>query len=156
MANRCFGVDGFWDRVEIACQQSDLSKAEIARRMGCERKCLYEKQNGSSASWHSGRLVSFCQITGVSADWLLGLSRRKKLKGKTTDPINFRVIDTKTGKEPLLDLNHVLKEKWFKNSNLIWCDLEGWMINEDGYLILADECGNYVYPPQDRFRVEFI
>lgn len=69
--------------------------------------------------------------------------------------MSFKVIDTRTGKEPIYDHNHLFKEKWFKDSSLVWCDLEGWFIGEDGQLVLLDECGNYAIPPQDRFKVVF-
>ena len=29
------------------------------------------------------------------------------------------------------------------------------LINEDGNLLLMDECGNYAYCPEDRFQVNF-
>ena len=61
--------------------------------------------------------------------------------------IRFKVINVRTGKEPIYDHNHLFKEKWFKESNLIYCDIDGWYIGEDGYLILADECGNFAYAP---------
>lgn len=66
--------------------------------------------------------------------------------------ITFDVIDTKTGKYP--DLEHIARtEEWAQN--LIPCDMEGFCINEDGNLILMDECGNYAYCPPDRFQVNF-
>ena len=70
--------------------------------------------------------------------------------------MRFKVIDPKTGKEPIYDFNHLFKEKWFKESGLIYCDIDGWYISEDGYLILVDDCGKVGYPPQDRFKVVFI
>ena len=61
----------------------------------------------------------------------------------------FTVIDTKTGKYP--DVEKIaLKEDWAKG--LIYCDIEGFAILEDGDLILADECGNYVDCPLGRFK----
>lgn len=69
--------------------------------------------------------------------------------------LSFTVIDKRTGKEPIFDHNHIFKEKWFKQSSLIYCDIDGWYISEDGYLILVDDCGHCGYPPQDRFEVVF-
>lgn len=64
--------------------------------------------------------------------------------------ISFTVIDPKTGKHP--DLEHIARaEEWAQN--LIPCDMEGFCINEDGNLLLMDECGNYAYCPEDRFQV---
>lgn len=151
MANRLFANEGFWDRVEEAVKDSGKSKSQLAREMGVGRKalCASPSAKGTDRSWHSGRVSAFCKATGVSADWLLGLSDQKCLKPNAN--ISFKVIDTKTGKEPIFDHNHLFKEKWFKQSNLIWCDIEGFMISEDGCLMLADECGNCVYVP-DRYK----
>ena len=64
--------------------------------------------------------------------------------------IKFTVIDTKTGEYP--DLCEIaLKEKWAKS--LCYCDMEGFAIEEDGTLLLMDECGNYEYPPEGRFKI---
>ena len=66
----------------------------------------------------------------------------------------FMVIDKKTGKEA--DTYEIaLHEEWA--NRLCYCDMEGWYIGEDGYLMLADECGQYAYPPDpDRFEVVFL
>lgn len=154
MANRKFTNDGFWDRIEIAIADSGLSKNQIAEKMGIDRKALYHNKSagGSDRSWHSGRLASFCKITNVSSDWLLGLSKNKTIKHPKSEGFRFRVINKKTGKEPIYDFNHMFKESWFKKSNLIYCDLDSWCLTEDGYLILTDDCGNVGYPPQDRYE----
>lgn len=66
--------------------------------------------------------------------------------------IKFSVIDNQTGEYP--DLYKIaLKEEWAKG--LMYCDMEGFSINEDGQLILSDECGKFVYCPSDRFTVVF-
>ena len=69
--------------------------------------------------------------------------------------MRFKVIDKRSGKEPIFDFNHIFREKWFKESNLIYCDIDGWYIGEDGTLILLDDCGNAAYPPSNRFEVLF-
>ena len=62
----------------------------------------------------------------------------------------FDVIDTKTGK--YADLQKIaLKEEWAKG--LVYCDMEGFAIEQDGTLILLDECGNCAYPPEGRFKL---
>lgn len=66
----------------------------------------------------------------------------------------FKVIDPKTGEYPDL-LNIILNENWAKET-LVYCDINGFAITEDGTLILMDECGNYAYPPSDRFEVLFL
>ena len=66
--------------------------------------------------------------------------------------MRFKVIDKKTGKEA--DTYKIaLKEEWA--TSLIYCDIEGFAITEDGLLTLADECGNMVYCPDDRFEIVF-
>lgn len=63
---------------------------------------------------------------------------------------SFRVIDNKTGEEA--DTYKIaLKEDWAKG--LMYCDMEGFAISEDGHLLLLDECGNAVYCPNDRFII---
>ena len=152
MANRAFENVGFWDRVELAIQKTGKTKIQIAAEMGIERKALSAKSSDRNyRGWQSGRVAEFCKITGVSADWLLGLS--ENMYRVSAQAKSFRVIDKRTGKEPIFDYNHLFKEKWFKQSKLIWCDLEGWCISEDGILMLVDECGNSAYAPMDRFEV---
>lgn len=66
--------------------------------------------------------------------------------------MTFTVIDPKTGEYP--DLEHIARaEEWAQG--LVYCDMEGFCINEDGNLLLMDECGNYAYCPDDRFQVNF-
>lgn len=66
--------------------------------------------------------------------------------------MKFRVIDNKTGKEADT-WNIALHEEWAQG--LIYCDMEGFVITEDGYLMLADECGHVVYCDPERFKVLF-
>ena len=62
----------------------------------------------------------------------------------------FTVIDTKTGKEA--DTYKIaLKEEWAKH--LCYCDMEGFAIEEDGTLVLLDECGKVAYCPEGRFKI---
>jgi len=63
----------------------------------------------------------------------------------------FKVIDLKTGKEPNIE-EIALKEDWAKH--LVFCDLDGFYLSEDGSLILADECGNFAYCPPNRFEIK--
>lgn len=65
----------------------------------------------------------------------------------------FKVIDKKTGKEAD-EYDIALNEKWAEG--LCYCDMEGFAITNDGYLILLDECGNFAYCPLDRFEVILI
>ena len=64
----------------------------------------------------------------------------------------FSVIDVKTGEEAdTWDI--ALNEDWAKH--LMYCDMEGFAIEEDGTLILLDECGQYAYCPIGRFDVRW-
>ena len=62
----------------------------------------------------------------------------------------FIVIDKKTGKEAD-EYEIALHEDWAKD--LIYCDMEGFAIEQDGTLLLLDECGQLAYCPSDRFEV---
>ena len=64
--------------------------------------------------------------------------------------LEFDVVDTKTGQYP--DWEHIARtEDWA--DGLVYCDIDGIAIREDGSLILLDECGNCVPCPRDRFEV---
>ena len=66
--------------------------------------------------------------------------------------MRFRVMDNKTGKEA--DAYEIaLHEEWAQG--LVYCDMEGFAITENGDLMLADECGNFVYCDSERFKVVF-
>lgn len=69
---------------------------------------------------------------------------------KTDGPSTFHVIDAKTGKEA--DIERIARrEKWA--AGLIYCDMEGWAMEDDGSLLLMDECGNFKYADRERFKV---
>ena len=62
----------------------------------------------------------------------------------------FTVIDNNTGKQA--DQEEIaLNEEWA--DGLVYCDMDGFAIMEDGSLILMDECGKYAYCPEGRFTV---
>ena len=64
--------------------------------------------------------------------------------------LEFDVVDTTTGKYP--DWERIAREEsWAKG--LVYCDMDGIAIREDGSLILLDECGNCVACPPDRFEI---
>lgn len=66
--------------------------------------------------------------------------------------MKFKVFDNKTGKEAD-PCEIALHEEWAKC--LVYCDMEGFAITEDGNLVLMDECGNFVYCDTERFKVVF-
>lgn len=70
----------------------------------------------------------------------------------TISTIKFNVIDTKTGNYP--DIEKIARtEEWA--CGLAYFNMKGFAINEDGQLILMDECGDSRYCPNDRFKIEF-
>ena len=71
-------------------------------------------------------------------------------KQKQIEEMAFIVIDNKTGKEA--DIGKIaLKEDWAKG--LMYCDMEGFALLQDGNLVLMDECGRYEYCPSGRFTI---
>ena len=64
--------------------------------------------------------------------------------------LRFDVVDTTTGKYP--DWERIAKEEDWANG-LVYCDIDGIAIQEDGSLILLNECRNCVSCPQDRFEI---
>lgn len=64
--------------------------------------------------------------------------------------IPFYVIDKQQGKEAN-EYQIALKEEWAKD--LMFCDMDGFAIKQDGSLILIDECGNFKYCVPDRFEI---
>jgi len=65
--------------------------------------------------------------------------------------MKFKVIDNRT-REKADPQEIALHEDWAKS--LMYCDMDGFAINEDGTLILLDECGRFEYCPAGRFTVE--
>ena len=59
--------------------------------------------------------------------------------------MSFQVLDTKTMKEVNLDDFTTLA----RNNNLMEFDLEGFALQEDGTLLLCDECGRFAYVPRE-------
>lgn len=54
----------------------------------------------------------------------------------------------------IVSIDKLLKEEWTKS--LIYCDIDGFYIGEDGSLILADECGNFAYVPrEEKYNIKF-
>jgi len=74
------------------------------------------------------------------------------------EPI-FRIFDTKYKKwmnvrgENGRTFDQYRREKYFKKSGLMWCDMEGFSIDEYGYPMLNDECGGSLGLDPKRFQV---
>ena len=116
------------------------------------------------------RLIDAYQAIDIIDEWLgsvgtvmvgKGLSSYGELIGCIEDAptltqpnepltLEFDVLDTTTGKYP--DWERIAREEaWAKG--LVYCDMDGVAIREDGSLILLDECGNCVSCPPDRFEI---
>lgn len=70
MKKKCY-IEGFYERMDEACLNSGLSKNEIARRCGFNRKILTGVKENRMLS--SGYLARFCVVTKTDANWLLGI-----------------------------------------------------------------------------------
>lgn len=67
-------------------------------------------------------------------------------------PRPFSVVDNATNEYP--DVEKIaLNEEWAKH--LIYCDIDGFFVGEDGHLILVDDCGNAAWCPADRFSIVY-
>ena len=62
----------------------------------------------------------------------------------------FHVINKRTGKQPNLWLT-ARRCEWAKH--LCYCDMEGFALQEDGTLVLMDECGKVAYPPHGKYEI---
>lgn len=85
-------------------------------------------------------------------DYRYEIKQAIELLRRDTEGIrSFRVIDTRTGNEA--DTYEIaLHEEWAKH--LIYCDIDGWAIGDDGSLMLLDDCLRAAYPPdRERFKV---
>lgn len=63
--------------------------------------------------------------------------------------MTFKVIDTKTGKEPTSRVIDNIARK----GGLMIADIDQFFVGEDGSLVLADDCGKMVYCDTKRFKV---
>ena len=84
-------------------------------------------------------------------DYVREIERAIELLRRDAEGIrSFRVIDTKTGEEA--DSYEIaLHEDWAKH--LIYCDIDGWALGDDGSLMLIDDCGRFAYADRERFKV---
>lgn len=64
--------------------------------------------------------------------------------------MTFKVIDTKTGKEPTSRVIGNIAKK----GGLMEMDIDQFFVGEDGSLVLVDDCGNMTYCDTKRFKVE--
>ena len=105
----------------------------------------------------SGRWASGCISCGYSdkhrPDCFLRLADDAvELLKEQEHSETFIVIDNETGEEAN-PYNIALYEDWAKH--LCYCDMEGWAIEDDGTLLLVDECGRVAYADRKRFKVKW-
>ena len=111
------------------------------RTMTCRRCRNSRRTSGGFGRWHRLRCYVEKMRKEPMEQWKL-----------------FKVIDRKTGKEAnpyhiALNPHHCKRHEWA--SGLVYCDLEGWLINDIGELYLADECGNFEFAPIEQYEVVF-
>ena len=75
-------VYGFWDRFDRVCAEKNISKTDLAIRVGCERKSLYA---GSGSTPNPLYLARICVQLNVSADYLLGIKTEY-------EPLNRNIV----------------------------------------------------------------
>lgn len=66
-------IRGMAERVDQVCFETGLTKSQICKQMGFDRKALYDTSVFSVL-----KLARFCAVTGADANWLLGLTERRK------------------------------------------------------------------------------
>lgn len=63
--------DEFYNRINQVCKQTGLTKTEIARRCGFDRKVLMKKGEILMGVYN---FAKFCEVTHADANWILGLT----------------------------------------------------------------------------------
>lgn len=74
MAKKKTMIEGFWDRFESCLAETKESKVAIGKRIGCNRKVLYDDFSGRAPL--SIYVMRFCTEYGFSLDYLLGISKQ--------------------------------------------------------------------------------
>ncbi len=103
----------------------------------------YFRECRSNASFASKAENHFWELQNASNEAVAMLKEQEH--GET-----FIVIDSKTGEEADT-YNIALHEDWAKH--LCYCDIDGWAIEDDGTLMLVDDCGRVAYADRERFKV---
>ena len=137
--NIIFG-NGYGNDNVIACDKYEVKKPQIDGD-AISRKSVLEKI-------HEGFERDPAEFEWTDATSIIYREPVIEINPNTT----FTVLDKSTNKEAN-PYEIALNEDWAKN--LIYCDIEGFAILENGTLILTDECGNYACPPLDRFVVRW-
>lgn len=70
-------IEGFDERIEETIIRSGMSRAEITKKMGASRKLLMPN-NILGHQLSALYIARFCAVTKTDANWLLGLTERRK------------------------------------------------------------------------------
>lgn len=72
MARKRSLIEGFWSRIDKVLQDNNISKSQVAKLMGCDRKTIYQREGTMNPLY----IAKFCAVTGADANWLLGIPYR--------------------------------------------------------------------------------
>ena len=118
-----------------------------------DRKKVIKGLEDSFANQGCGYMDGVGELYAVSGEDLQNAIALLKEQEEQKHSETYVVIDNKTGKEAdTYDI--ALHEDWAKQ--LCYCDIEGWAIEDDGTLLLVDECGRFAYADRERFKVKWI
>ena len=131
-----------------------MTNEEAANMLLAKAECMKREASGTDfdCNYRFCDSCELCYAQGNVGEQIEALMMAYNLINNVTNNREFTVIDIKTGKEANPQ-EIALHENWAKN--LIYCDMEGFAIMEDGSLILMDECGKYEYCPHGRFEVKW-
>ena len=71
-------VDGFWDRFDECMTEAD-SKQAIAKRIGCNRKTVYNPKTEDGRIPSLLYIARFCTTYHYSPEYLVGTSKNKRM-----------------------------------------------------------------------------
>ena len=71
-------IDTFWDRFNECIEDTGLSKNEIAKRIGCERKTIYRNKAAENRILSLLYIARFCAAYNYSPEYLLGTTTQKR------------------------------------------------------------------------------
>ena len=77
MAKKKTMIEGFWDRLEECIYDTNETKVDIASKIGCNRKVLYDDLDGRAP--HTQVILRFCAEYGVSLGYICGISKDKEV-----------------------------------------------------------------------------
>ena len=71
-------VDGFWDRFDECMTEAD-SKQAIAKKIGCDRKTVYNPKTEDGRIPSLLYIARFCTTYHYSPEYLVGTSKNKRM-----------------------------------------------------------------------------